>query len=281
MQTIAETAHALLARGFSIFPVPAPVAGTSSGQPGDGKTPAIKWREFQTRRPTIDEVTKWFQRTSANVAIVTGAISNLVVLDADDEHAIMWVTRTLPRTPWYVATSRGWHFYYRHPGTSVRSRAHIGIRGGRFALDIRADGGFVIGPSSVHASGTVYDASEWWTDPRTDVPIFNPAWVPLPPAKPTTPSHQRTSPPRAIALHVERARRYLQRVPMPVIGQGSDDATFRAAARLVRDFACTVDDATDLIVEWAGHQEGWTVEWIRQKVEHASKYGRARVGAIL
>jgi hypothetical protein len=49
------------------------------------KRPLIsKWGEYQNRRPTEEEVKKWFTDfPSANIGIVTGKVSNIVVFDFD------------------------------------------------------------------------------------------------------------------------------------------------------------------------------------------------------
>ncbi len=63
----------------------------------------------------------------------------------------------------------GWQQFFRHPGN-----VHIGNRAGlKPGLDVRGDGGYVIVPPSVHASGRRY---EWKTAP-SDLPL-----APLPDA---------------------------------------------------------------------------------------------------
>ncbi|MGE3841736.1 MAG: bifunctional DNA primase/polymerase, partial [Vicinamibacterales bacterium] len=111
-----ETALDLTARGLSVIPIPRP--GVSPG--ADGKVPAIAWKAFQTRRATEAELRRWFAYDQ-NVAIVTGAISGLVVVDADSPEAIAWIRRRLPYTPWQTKTARGFHLFYGHPGVPVRN----------------------------------------------------------------------------------------------------------------------------------------------------------------
>ncbi|MGA7741808.1 MAG: bifunctional DNA primase/polymerase [Polyangia bacterium] len=100
----------------------------------------------------------WAQRPNANVAIATGKVSGLVVLDIDlrhngDEslHALVAAHGPMPDTPMVLTGGGGQHFYFAHPGGSIKSRA--GLWPG---IDVRADGGYIIVPPSVHASGRLY-----------------------------------------------------------------------------------------------------------------------------
>ena len=53
------------------------------------KPKGILWTEYQNRLPTEDEVIKWFSDwPDANIGIVTGKISNLVVFYLDSTDAI-------------------------------------------------------------------------------------------------------------------------------------------------------------------------------------------------
>ncbi len=48
------------------------------------KQPLVQWREYQQRRASEREVQEWFAKwPDANIAIVTGTLSGLVVLDID------------------------------------------------------------------------------------------------------------------------------------------------------------------------------------------------------
>lgn len=167
--TQATTALALWRRRLSVIPVPRP-----DGDKFDGKVPAIPWREYQVRRPTEGEIRAWFSGAPMNLAIVTGAVSGVVVVDADSPDALRWCVRLLPYTPWQTRTAKGWHLYYRHSGARVRNRARIETRDGRLAIDVRGDGGYVIGPGSVHDSGVLYEAAGDWSETRDRLPAFDP-----------------------------------------------------------------------------------------------------------
>ena len=118
------------------------------------KTPIIPWTPFQTRLPTEQEICEWFdQNPDANIGIVTGRISNLVVFDLDSEDAVDYGNAKggFPDTP-KVKTGKGYHLYLRHPGFEVRNRVNQDLK-----IDIRADGGYVAAPPSVHGSGRTYE----------------------------------------------------------------------------------------------------------------------------
>lgn len=145
--------------GFSIFPVYF-----------RSKLPALaSWEPFQTRLPTVEELAEWTGRNKSNVGVVTGAVSNVIALDCDSQEAFDAVTRLgVPPTP-RVSTARGWHLYFRWPGYPVANAA--GLLPG---VDVRGDGGYVVGPGSVHPTGVIY---EWATSPR-EVPFAPvPEWL--------------------------------------------------------------------------------------------------------
>src|SRR3990167_11196636 len=67
-----EIALRLLKTKHSIIPV------------GLDKIPLVKWLEYQNRFATEEEVKAWFTKyPEANVGIITGKISNLVVIDIE------------------------------------------------------------------------------------------------------------------------------------------------------------------------------------------------------
>jgi hypothetical protein len=274
--TSLEHALAYLDRGIGVIPIPRPRVGVAAGSPGDGKTPSIAWKEFQTRLPTVDELRQWFSGEPLNLAIVCGAVSGLVVVDADSPESLKWSTRRLPYTSWQVATARGFHLYYRRPDVTVANRARVETRDGRLALDVRADGGFVIAPPSIHASGALYRFAGDWTVTREQIPRFWPGWLQRP-TRHAAPMPIRTRPTGDV---VDRARRYLAAIPKPEIGHASDRDVLYAACRLVRGFEMNASDAESLLWEWCGGRPGWTRDWVAQKVTHAIRYGSEPIGAM-
>lgn len=145
---VERAARRYLERGWSVVPI---AAGS--------KRPLVGWRVFQTRQPDAAELLGWFRRwPTANLAIVTGAVSGLVVLDVDPRHggnealdALQHELGRLPPTLSAVSGGGGRHLYFRHPGYPVPNSC-----GWRPGIDVRGDGGYIVAPPSMHASGERY-----------------------------------------------------------------------------------------------------------------------------
>jgi hypothetical protein len=113
---------------------------------------------------------------TANIAVATGPESGLVVLDIDPRHdgdkTIRQLQQTLgrlPAGPMVKTGGGGWHMYFRHPGGRVPSRN--GVAPG---IDIKADGGYVVAPPSIHTSGGTYT---WHPGPELALPELPAAWL--------------------------------------------------------------------------------------------------------
>jgi len=141
-------------------------------RPRDKRPLLPSWGEWQIKKVTEDIVKKWWQENpAANVGIVTGAISGIVVLDVDGESgrkSLAQVARGLPPTP-VSNTGKGSHYIYSHPGGEVRNFA-----GKLPGLDFRGDGGYIVAPPSIHPSGRKY---EWAIDPQMVQPVPVPEWL--------------------------------------------------------------------------------------------------------
>ena len=134
--------------GLSVIPV----------QPG-GKRPLVPWIEYQNRKPTEEEIRQWWQQyPNANIGIVTGKISGIVVIDLDpDKGGNESGARIYEQAPTdlIVKTGRGgYHLYCRYPEDVDHISNRVGLLPG---VDIRADGGYVVAPPSAHSSGRLYE----------------------------------------------------------------------------------------------------------------------------
>jgi len=153
--SILEEALRYLSMGMSIIPLKQ-----------KSKEPLIYWKEFQSRLPTKKEVEEWFKGKDNNIAIVCGSISgNLIVIDFDDiEKFVQWYNRieqtglkeTVLNT-WIVETGKGIHVYFRVKMDPLNFAAKFRTAP-RFieGVDIKAEGGYVVAPPSIHPNGKQY-----------------------------------------------------------------------------------------------------------------------------
>lgn len=104
----------------------------------------------------------WRKRPQANIGIATGKTSGLVVVDIDPRNgadlAAFWRAADLDSVQLgtVITGTDGRHLYFRYPaGVTVASRAHF-VEG----IDLKADGGYVVAPPSVHPNGVLYAWAE-------------------------------------------------------------------------------------------------------------------------
>lgn len=132
--------------GYSIIPV------------GKDKTPLLKsWKKYQTEKPTAEEIEKWFSKSGVSIGLVTGLISGIAVVDIDvDELTGKFspqaeeLIKKLPPTLISITGGSGRHYFYK---LTKPLKSRNGIMKG---VDIKAEGGYVIIPPSVHESGREY-----------------------------------------------------------------------------------------------------------------------------
>ncbi|MBX9790029.1 MAG: bifunctional DNA primase/polymerase [Pirellulales bacterium] len=136
----------------------------------------------------VETINRWWRETNgmANVAIATG--NGLLVLDVDAKSdglsslaELERANGTLPLTPMVETGGGGRHYFFSCPAeTSIGNRAAI-VQG----IDVRGEGGYVVAPPSLHASGSQYR----WATPD-DTPLAQvPYWLLELLAKPRTPSN--------------------------------------------------------------------------------------------
>lgn len=174
-----DAALAYAALGWPVFPVHAWVDGKCTC----GKECEKPAKHPQTRNGFKDATTDerrirawWSRRPSANVGVSTGAASGLAVLDIDPDHggdeslaALLAEHGDLPETLVARTGGGGRHLYFRHPGEGKRVRNSTGDLAP--GLDVRGDGGYVVAPPSIHASGGSYE----WT--KKQAPAALPGWL--------------------------------------------------------------------------------------------------------
>lgn len=153
--------------GFSVVP-----------QLPGAKQPRVKWKEFQNRLPTTDEIEEWWYRwPDAGIAIVLGPVSNLLAIDVDGPEAHQVLVARLgdvPIAPHVLSGSRKphrYHLLFQHPDCNTGAK----FTPWHHSLEFRGQGGIVIAPPSVHKSGHRYV----WVKDRS-LRILEPPPVPRP-----------------------------------------------------------------------------------------------------
>src|SRR3982074_1881016 len=88
------------------------------------KVPMVKWKPYQTRRPGLEEYTRWFRDTAANIAIIC---TDMVLFDVDDIAKAEVVLRECGDTPHKLWTPNGGiHLGYRKEhGAVVMNQVRI------------------------------------------------------------------------------------------------------------------------------------------------------------
>ena len=206
MNWVSAFYHRYAALGYSVIPIKT----LAYGKNGDAKHPLVKWKEFQTKAATPEQLQAWATRWPlAGIGILTGLFSDLLVVDDDrkgrpplepprsgeQELAFQELVRhygsesevarmyhvadefceALAQLPTAIAkTGKGKHYYFRMPRDENGFQVAIGDSV-KFlpGLDTRAEGGYVLAPPSIHPSGTAY---VWERSPEDGIlPV--PHWV--------------------------------------------------------------------------------------------------------
>jgi hypothetical protein len=224
--SIGAAARAYAARGWSVIAM----------QPR-GKRPILAWREFQQHPASIGTIARWFERwPDANVGIVTGRVSGIVVVDVDARHGgpdsvaqAEAALGPLPPTVEAATGGGGRHLYYAHPGAAMANR--VAIRPG---IDLRGDGGCVVAPPSVHPSGGHY---AW-------VPGHGPGEIALAPLPPHFGG-------RGILMRpIGHSRLHWRRLVREGVAEGARNNTLASLTGHLLQRGVDVDVAAELVLAW-------------------------------
>ncbi|MEZ6142577.1 MAG: phage/plasmid primase, P4 family [Zavarzinella sp.] len=284
--------------------------------PVNGKNPpCIEWKPFQTQRVTPEELKEWmrgkfptkegktfWKAENLNFALLTGLTPwssrnpGIVVVDTDDKEAERLVAKNCPETPMRQITgSGGVHRVYRRPASEeyLGNRQKTWVDGKQYNVDLRADGGYIMSPGSIHPrTGKLYqEVTPWTLELLMQCPVFDPAWLPC--------EHSESKPKKAtvsvptsigndshadqiveIGLAVEErealARRYLDSVPGTQQGNGADNRCTALTMKLLFGFALPAGNVQSILAEWgqrhdqlddAGGWYPWTEEEIARKID--------------
>jgi len=126
-------------KGYNIIPV------------NKNKKPLVSWEKWQKEKQTKEQIEQWWEKyPSANIAVITGKISNLLVIDTDTQEATQKIQELIPESllvPCQKTPRGGMHFFFTYmDGFSSKPNLLNGI-------DIKTNGGLITVAPSVSKRG--------------------------------------------------------------------------------------------------------------------------------
>jgi Bifunctional DNA primase/polymerase, N-terminal len=221
-----------------------------------------------------DRITAWWASyPDALVAVATGSVSDLSVVDLDVRggargfqswNELIAKYGEAPETLTAETRSGGRHLYFRFVPGSRCSASKLGP-----GIDIRSDGGCVIAPPS---------QGYRWLNPGAEIAVA-PAWLQL-----ILAPSRITAIPREIPRHratgdvVERARKYLAKTPPSIEHNRGHSALLWAARVLVWGFALPDEVALELLREYNDRGDPESEIQLRHKINSAGtvSFGKPR-----
>lgn len=258
-----QAALAWAERGFPVFPL-----APNGKEPLHDDWPSIATTDADTIRRMWTDPVLGAER-DYNIGTLC---SNRVVVDVDVKNGKDGHNQYVQLGGHYdtlvVQTpTGGYHCYFDGPDSANAPIAPD--------VDIRSHNGFVVAP------GSTIDSVEYKIVVDRDV-----SYVPDAVSQRLRGPYERKETSVTSALDspasVAAGQRFLESAPVAVEGQRGDETTFITAARLVREFALSVETAYTLMVEhWNSRcQPPWSLDELYQKVQNAAEYGSAGMGRL-
>jgi len=136
-----------LSSGWSILPV----------KPEEKRPFMTNWLQYTKVRADNNMVYNWFRSLSnAGIGVVTGKISNIIVLDVESycKISLEELLNKYPTQMYSKTGSGGYHLFYQYPQNVSKVSNRVGLFDG---ADLRADGGFIVLPPTRHPNGNQYE----------------------------------------------------------------------------------------------------------------------------
>ena len=120
------------------------------------KHPAERWKPWQTKLPSKGQIEKWWQKyPDAGIAVITGPISNLVVIDFDSPNAIEKFIHTVGEVPESISAKTGRpggrHVYLKWSDDLViKTKTKVWED-----IDVKGKGGVVVVPPTIHPEAQI------------------------------------------------------------------------------------------------------------------------------
>ena len=185
MTQLRAAALAYAERGWRVFPLHGIVncvctcGRTDCGSAG--KHPLVRRGLYEATTDTR-VIKEWWRRwRSANIGLATGADSGIVVIDIDLPAALASLGKlidlSIPRTLTGLTGGGGLHLVFSSGDAALGNSAGRlpGVDEELPGIDLRANGGYIVAPPSVHRSGAPY---AWLDADRAIAPA--PPWLKQP-----------------------------------------------------------------------------------------------------
>lgn len=272
-------------RNLKVVPVwRAPEGKCTCPRPGcesPGKHPAID--SWQTAASTDMTVLKdWFSDDRYNIGVVCGP-SGVVCIDVDPRNggtetmaALVEQLGPLPATVSADSGGGGNHYVFLRPQGDLVSKLGAGV-------DLLRDSRqFLVEPSR-HASGGIYRWQSGHAPDEIRIASLPETWVKKLRVQPV-PSRPATMPPIVTTdARVERARRYLAKMPGAASGDNGHTATFNAVACVMFGFDLDPDTTYSLIAADYNHRcdPPWSEKQLQHKIQSVAKRCTRERGYLL
>jgi len=133
--------------------------------PAFNKRPVVAWRQFQSVRPTIEQIENWFSTATdkTQIALVCGKLSGVSVIDIDSHKegcasknkgqcdcnpdSPAKLLASLPLTLTSKTGNGGFHLFFQSS-----AKVNNSVKLVHPQMDIRGDGGIIILPPSRHST---------------------------------------------------------------------------------------------------------------------------------
>jgi len=234
------------------------------------KRPAIpSWKQFQQERVSVAQVEEWARQIKPRAwAVVTGAISGVIVLDFDGDTGNQTIKK-LGLAPHVRTGSGGHHVYIEHPGfrvATLNGKTKEQLAELYPGLDIRADGGYAIFSGSTQAG-----PYKWLRPPEPE------AFDSLPPdlqaflkqsSKEAADSASTARKPRRKSNGRSAVDLLITQALESAASDGRNNAGF-ALARQLRDYGWSLAEAEQVVLEYAARVPSTNVKGQPEKYSTA------------
>lgn len=142
-----STAVEYVGQGYSVIAI----------RPGE-KRPVATWKPYTERLPTTTELQAYLSSTQNNIAIVTGPISKLVVIDIDNPDLYTDFYQRYPTGRVAKTPSGGFHLLYHYEGSDIGNSVEK-LKSG---IDVRGNHGYIVAaPSRIKLAGGGVGIYQW------------------------------------------------------------------------------------------------------------------------